>query len=131
MCGIVAIYQYNSSSTVDRDELVKIRDRMTSRGPDGFGEWYSSDNRVGLGHRRLAIIDLSESGAQPMSNGTTPVPANVLVTPIGFRRMRPLPSAREALTLLQRPRLSGRWQTIARLMDFSHARASSSIMSHH
>jgi len=68
MCGIVAIYQYNSSSTVDRDELVKIRDRMTSRGPDGFGEWYSSDNRVGLGHRRLAIIDLSESGAQPMSN---------------------------------------------------------------
>lgn len=68
MCGIVAIYQYNSSSTVDRDELVKIRDRMTSRGPDGFGEWYSSDNRVAMGHRRLAIIDLSESGAQPMSN---------------------------------------------------------------
>jgi asparagine synthase (glutamine-hydrolysing) len=68
MCGIVTIYQYNSFPTVDRDELVKIRDRMTSRGPDGFGEWYSSDNRVAMGHRRLAIIDLSESGAQPMSN---------------------------------------------------------------
>ncbi len=41
---------------------------MTSRGPDGFGEWYSSDNRVAMGYRRLAIIDLSESGAQPMCN---------------------------------------------------------------
>jgi len=41
---------------------------MTRRGPDGAGEWYSDDNRTGLGHRRLAIIDLSESGSQPMCN---------------------------------------------------------------
>lgn len=68
MCGIVAIFAYNSPSGVDRDELLRIRDRMEKRGPDGAGEWYSSDNRVGLGHRRLAIIDLSEAGAQPMSN---------------------------------------------------------------
>jgi asparagine synthase (glutamine-hydrolysing) len=39
---------------------------MRNRGPDGKGEWYSEDNRVGLGHRRLAIIDLSDDGAQPM-----------------------------------------------------------------
>jgi asparagine synthase (glutamine-hydrolysing) len=66
MCGIAAIFAYNEGRGVDRDELRRIRDHMTTRGPDGYGEWYSGDNRVGLGHRRLAIIDLSDSGAQPM-----------------------------------------------------------------
>jgi asparagine synthase (glutamine-hydrolysing) len=41
---------------------------MTARGPDGLGEWYSEDERVGFGHRRLSIIDLSERGAQPMTS---------------------------------------------------------------
>jgi asparagine synthase (glutamine-hydrolysing) len=68
MCGIVGIYNYKGDSTIDRHELVAICDRMAKRGPDGYGAWYSPDNRVGLGHRRLAIIDLSESGAQPMVN---------------------------------------------------------------
>lgn len=40
---------------------------MESRGPDGSGVWQSPDGTGGLGHRRLAIIDLSASGAQPMS----------------------------------------------------------------
>jgi asparagine synthase (glutamine-hydrolysing) len=68
MCSIVSIFHYNSNQTVDRDELRRIRDYMTPRGPDGYGEWYSPDMRVGMGHRRLAIIDLSEAGAQPMTN---------------------------------------------------------------
>ena len=39
---------------------------MMPRGPDGAGDWVSDDGRVGFGHRRLAIIDLSPGGAQPM-----------------------------------------------------------------
>ena len=69
MCGLTAIYAYRDSARpVDRDELRRIRDHMTSRGPDGSGEWVSPDGRVGLGHRRLSIIDLSERGTQPMQS---------------------------------------------------------------
>jgi len=42
---------------------------MVHRGPDASGEWRSADGRVALGHRRLAIIDLSEGGSQPMEAG--------------------------------------------------------------
>jgi len=67
MCGIAGIFAYHASANpVDRDELHAIRDHMAARGPDGKGEWYSPDNRVGLGHRRLSIIDLSDRAAQPM-----------------------------------------------------------------
>src|SRR5215469_7978597 len=67
MCGIAGIYAYHSSArSVDRDELVRMRDHMAARGPDGSGDWQSADGRVGLGHRRLSIIDLSSRGAQPM-----------------------------------------------------------------
>ncbi|MDP3919975.1 MAG: asparagine synthase (glutamine-hydrolyzing) [Candidatus Omnitrophota bacterium] len=69
MCGVVGMFSYGAgSSGVDRDELRRIRDHMTRRGPDGSGEWYASDGRVGLGHRRLSIIDLSERGTQPMKS---------------------------------------------------------------
>jgi asparagine synthase (glutamine-hydrolysing) len=67
MCGVAGIFAYHYPALpVDRDELRLIRDHMSARGPDGFGEWFSDDGRVGLGHRRLSIIDLSEAGAQPM-----------------------------------------------------------------
>ena len=42
--------------------------RVRHRGPDGDGEWFSADGRVGLGHRRLSIVDLSTRAAQPMAN---------------------------------------------------------------
>ena len=50
---------------------MRIRERMIARGPDGAGLWVSDDQRVGLAHRRLAIIDLSPAGAQPMHDPET------------------------------------------------------------
>jgi asparagine synthase (glutamine-hydrolysing) len=61
MCGIAGIYAYrNDASNVDRGELRRLRDHTAARGPDGCGEWFSVDGRLALGHRHLAIIDLSE-----------------------------------------------------------------------
>lgn len=69
MCGINGIFAYASTAkAVDRDELLRSREHMVARGPDGAGEWISADGRVGLGHRRLSIIDLSDRGAQPMKS---------------------------------------------------------------
>src|SRR5262249_26829089 len=69
MCGIAGIYAYHyAAKRIEPTELRVIRDYMAARGPDGEGEWCSPDGRIGLGHRRLAIIDLSEGGAQPMSS---------------------------------------------------------------
>jgi asparagine synthase (glutamine-hydrolysing) len=69
MCGLAGIFTYhNAANPVDRAELRAMRERMLARGPDGAGEWFSSDERVGLAHRRLAILDLSDRGAQPMAS---------------------------------------------------------------
>lgn len=69
MCGVAGIYAYDPGApAVDKKELRKIRDHMAPRGPDGAGEWYSSGRRIGLGHRRLAIIDLSKNTMQPMAS---------------------------------------------------------------
>jgi len=69
VCGIAAIFGHSvDAPAVDRDELITIRDRMTQRGPDGEGLWISEDRRVGLAHRRLTIVDLTDAGLQPMWN---------------------------------------------------------------
>lgn len=69
MCGIVGTMIFDSGSgRVDADLLVRMRDTMVHRGPDGAGIWISDDGKIGLGHRRLSIIDLSALAAQPMSN---------------------------------------------------------------
>jgi len=57
-----------SGAGVKREELVRIRDAMVARGPDGEGLWISPDASVGLAHRRLSLLDLSEAGVQPMGN---------------------------------------------------------------
>ena len=69
MCGIVGVLSFNNSSfRISEPYLTRMRDVMSHRGPDGAGIFVSGDRRLGLGHRRLAIIDLSEKAAQPMSN---------------------------------------------------------------
>src|SRR5687768_13386840 len=65
MCGITAIFAYRGDA-VRPEELEAITTRMIPRGPDAGGTWISPDGRVGLGSRRLAIIDLSAEGTQPM-----------------------------------------------------------------
>lgn len=67
MCGIAGAYAYAPvAPPVETWEVAVACDRMTCRGPDGSASWRSTDGRVALAHRRLAIIDLSESAAQPM-----------------------------------------------------------------
>jgi asparagine synthase (glutamine-hydrolysing) len=69
MCGIVGVLSFRGSSfTVSDALLTAMRDTMVHRGPDGAGNWISPDRHVGLGHRRLSIIDLSECANQPMTN---------------------------------------------------------------
>ena len=69
MCGICGIYEYGASQGGVVDSLVaRMRDTMTHRGPDDAGSYVSDDHRVGLGNRRLAIVDLSQAGRNPMQN---------------------------------------------------------------
>ncbi|MDR7544436.1 MAG: asparagine synthase (glutamine-hydrolyzing) [Armatimonadota bacterium] len=68
MCGIVGVA--SPDPVQERQWLVAARDVLRHRGPDDAGEWWSDDGRVGLAHRRLAIIDLSPSGRQPMADVT-------------------------------------------------------------
>ena len=69
MCGIVGVLSFtNSSFRVTEPYVIRMRDVMSHRGPDGAGVFISDDGRLGLGHRRLAIIDLSENATQPMTN---------------------------------------------------------------
>jgi len=69
MCGINGILKLPASGgRVDEALIVRMRETMAHRGPDGAGTWMAADGRIGLGHRRLAIVDLSTAAAQPMTN---------------------------------------------------------------
>jgi asparagine synthase (glutamine-hydrolysing) len=85
MCGIVGICDLNGEP-VSVGLLQRMTDRISHRGPDGEGHY--TDGPVGLGHRRLAIIDLSPAGHQPMANQT----GDVVITYNGeiynFQKMR-------------------------------------------
>src|SRR5215212_1939140 len=67
MCGIAGRFNYRSGAPADADVVRGLCDLIAHRGPDGDGVWTAGP--VGLGHRRLAIIDLSAAGRQPMASG--------------------------------------------------------------
>jgi asparagine synthase (glutamine-hydrolysing) len=65
MCGICGILNFDGREPVDRSTLDRMRDVLRHRGPDDVGSYVNG--AIGLGHRRLSIIDLSPAGHQPMS----------------------------------------------------------------
>jgi asparagine synthase (glutamine-hydrolysing) len=68
MCGIVGWLAIDEQVPVDSARLARMRDTMVHRGPDGDGLWIAPGRGVGLGFRRLAIVDLSPTANQPMAN---------------------------------------------------------------
>jgi len=67
MCGITGVFNYNSDRPIDPESLNRMCASIAHRGPDDQGMFFDNDARIGLGHRRLSIIDLA-TGAQPMSS---------------------------------------------------------------
>jgi asparagine synthase (glutamine-hydrolysing) len=65
MCGIVAIF--SKEKPISKQALAKATQRISYRGPDKQSQWIAADQRVGLGHARLSIIDLA-AGDQPIIN---------------------------------------------------------------
>jgi asparagine synthase (glutamine-hydrolysing) len=65
MCGLAGIMRFTSKE-VNAVEIKKLTDVIAHRGPDGEGCWIHPNKHIGLGHRRLSILDLSEQGSQPM-----------------------------------------------------------------
>src|SRR4030042_191938 len=66
LCGIAGIFG-GSRRRICTDDLKRMTDALSHRGPDAEGLWHSPEHNCGLGHRRLSIIDLSEKANQPMS----------------------------------------------------------------
>src|ERR1700753_3327117 len=68
MCGICGEITFRSNERVETGALVAMREALEHRGPDGAGSYVNDVRSVGLGFRRLRIIDLSPAADQPMSN---------------------------------------------------------------
>ena len=66
MCGFAGIFHLSTPKPVDPARVERMCDAIAHRGPDGFGVWTAPG--VGLGHRRLSILDLSPLGHQPMQS---------------------------------------------------------------
>jgi len=68
MCGICGIFSLNDGKGISEELITTMRDSMIHRGPDDAGLYISANGKIGIGHRRLSIIDLSPKAKQPMEN---------------------------------------------------------------
>ncbi|BDS14660.1 asparagine synthase (glutamine-hydrolyzing) [Aureispira anguillae] len=66
MCGISGVVYFNEIE-VSHEIISDFNNQLVHRGPDGYDVWVDKDLNIGLGHRRLSILDLSEKASQPMS----------------------------------------------------------------
>ncbi len=69
MCAICGIMNLENKKAADSRQIAAMNEEMFLRGPDGGGIWMSPDGSCGFGHRRLSILDLSDTAGQPMLNG--------------------------------------------------------------
>ena len=67
MCGIAGIWAWGTSDPGQK-AINRLTDALRHRGPDGRGTWFDPNAQLRLGHRRLAILDVSAAGAQPMAS---------------------------------------------------------------
>ncbi len=71
MCGIAGGFGFaTGNGPVDQTVVTRLNECQRHRGPDGEGLWASSDRRMVLGHRRLAIIETGPLGRQPMTDSS-------------------------------------------------------------
>ena len=72
MCGITGFWSFGSQlQGLSLDRIAQeMADQLTSRGPDSSGVWWEKENHLAFGHRRLAIVDLTETGHQPMTSAS-------------------------------------------------------------
>ncbi len=69
MCGIAGLWRFQGAKEADlRAQAHAMTQAIAYRGPDGDGHWIDAERGIALGHRRLAIIDLSPTGFQPMTS---------------------------------------------------------------
>ena len=73
MCGVTGFWDTakRTSSDTMQASLCKMSDTLVHRGPDGAGMWLDATHGIGLAHRRLAILDLSKHGKQPMHSASS------------------------------------------------------------
>ena len=90
MCGIAGIFHYaDALQPIDRDALVRMTRALVHRGPDDEG--IHVEGSIGLGHRRLSIVDLSPTGHQPM-----PTDDGEMIPTMGTNRAPPMPAVNAA-----------------------------------
>ena len=70
MCGITGFFSSEINENQYSILLSRMSDKITHRGPNDSGYWFSIDDKIGLAHRRLSILDISQAGAQPMHSNS-------------------------------------------------------------